>query len=93
METATQTINIMLVDDHALVRKGIKSLLEDEDDLLVVAEASSGVETINLLQEQQPNLIIIDIKMPRMTGIELVKKLVEKGINIFHLAKCLLKSE
>ena len=93
METATQTINIMLVDDHALVRKGIKSLLEDEDDLLVVAEASSGVETINLLQEQQPNLIIIDIKMPRMTGIELVKKLVEKGINSRFLMLSMHDSE
>lgn len=93
METATQTINIMLVDDHALVRKGIKSLLEDEDDLLVVAEASSGAEAINILKEQQPALIIIDIKMPTMTGIELVSALAEQGLNSRFLMLSMHDSE
>lgn len=80
METATQIINIMLVDDHALVRQGIKSLLEDEENLVVIGEASSGKEAIEKIKSNIPDLIIIDIKMPQMTGIDLVKILAKEGL-------------
>lgn len=75
METTTTPIKIMLIDDHALVRGGIKSLIEDEDHLAVVAEASSGAEAIPIIKKTLPDLLIIDIKMPAMTGIELVQQL------------------
>jgi len=75
MEATTTPIKIMLVDDHALVRGGIKSLIEDEDHLVVVAEASSGAEAIPIIKKNPPDLLIIDIKMPAMTGIELVQQL------------------
>jgi len=93
MDTMTETINIMLVDDHALVRNGIKSLLEDEDDLKVIAEASSGVAAIAKIKNEQPDLIIIDIKMPRMTGIELVKELIKLDINSRFLMLSMHDSE
>ena len=93
MESVTQTINIMLVDDHALVRNGIKSLLEDEDNLKVVAEASSGQEAMERLAENVPDLLIIDIKMPAMTGIQLVEKLVQQGINSRFLMLSMHDSE
>lgn len=63
-------ISIILADDHALVRDGIKSLLEDEEDLVVIDEASDGREALNKVSEKQPDLLIIDIRMPVMGGIE-----------------------
>jgi len=80
MAVDTQTINIMLVDDHALVRQGIKSLLEDEANLVVIGEASSGTEAIEKVKNNPPDLLIIDIKMPQMTGIELVQILAKEGL-------------
>ncbi|MEM6318795.1 MAG: response regulator transcription factor [Bacteroidota bacterium] len=76
----TTPIKIMLVDDHDLVRNGIKSLLEDEDDLTVTGEASSGVEAIEKIKADAPDVLIADIKMPNMTGIELVRKLAEEDL-------------
>lgn len=70
---------IVLVDDHALVRDGIKSLLEDEADLRVIGEAGSGEEALEVTALLKPDLIIMDIRMPRMDGITAVKKLQEKN--------------
>lgn len=72
-------IKIVLADDHALVRDGIKSLLEDETDLLVIGEASNGEEAIEVVTILKPDLVIMDIRMPRMDGITAVKALKEKG--------------
>ena len=71
--------NILLVDDHALVRDGIRRLLEDESDLHVVAEADDGVEMLELIQEHHPDLAIVDIRMPRLNGIEAVRQLRQSG--------------
>ena len=92
-ETAVHTIKIMLVDDHALVRKGIRSLLEDEEDLEVVAEASSGAEALKKIKVAPPNLIIIDIKMPAMTGIELVQELTRLNLTTRFLMLSMHDSE
>jgi DNA-binding NarL/FixJ family response regulator len=72
-------IKIVLADDHALVRDGIKSLLEDEADLLVIGEASNGAEAIQVVTILKPDLVIMDIRMPRMDGIAAVRALKEKG--------------
>lgn len=72
-------IKIVLADDHALVRDGIKSLLEDETDLLVVGEASNGAEAIEVVTILKPDLVIMDIRMPRMDGIAAVRALKGKG--------------
>lgn len=66
---------ILLVDDHSLVRDGIKSLLADQIGLEVVGEASNGEEAIQLTGELEPDLLICDIRMPHMTGIEAVSRL------------------
>lgn len=68
------TLNIVLVDDHVLVRDGIKALLEEEQGLTVIDEASNGLEALTVLQKQQPNILIVDIRMPQMNGIEVVKE-------------------
>lgn len=66
---------IVLADDHELVRDGIKSLLENESEFKVVAEASDGKEALEVIAGEQPDLLIVDIRMPRMTGLEVVKQL------------------
>lgn len=66
---------IVLADDHELVRDGIKSLLENEEDFKVVAEASDGKEALKMIAQDQPDLLIVDIRMPLMNGIEVVKNL------------------
>ena len=74
------TIKIMLVDDHALVRNGIKSLLEDEDDLEVVDEANDGKEIIKKIKQNPPDLLIADIKMDGFSGIDTVRELVKLNL-------------
>jgi len=74
-------IKIVLVDDHALVRDGIKSLLEDETDLLVTGEASNGEEALEVVALLKPDLIIMDIRMPRMDGIAAVRALKSRENN------------
>ncbi|MCF6296739.1 MAG: response regulator transcription factor [Flavobacteriaceae bacterium] len=68
-------IKIALVDDHLLVRNGIKSLLEEELDMLVIAEGSNGFEAIDIVKNYKPDILIIDVRMPKMNGIEAVGKL------------------
>ncbi|WP_139957520.1 response regulator transcription factor [Flavicella sediminum] len=67
-----ETIRIILADDHLLVRNGIKSLLEAESTLDVIGEASNGKEALELAKETNPDILIIDVRMPIMDGIEAV---------------------
>jgi len=68
-------ISIVLVDDHTIVRDGIKYLLEEDESLKVIGEGSNGLEAIELVKKLQPDLLIIDVRMPEMNGIEAVKKI------------------
>lgn len=72
--------SIMIVDDHPLLRKGLRQLLELEDDLELVAEASSGQEALGLAQEHDPDLIVLDLNMQGMDGIETLKALRADGV-------------
>jgi len=74
-------ITIALVDDHMLVRNGIKSLLEEEQDLQVIAEGSNGFEAIDIVDQYKPDILIIDVRMPGLNGIDAVQKIQEKGSN------------
>jgi len=73
------SIRILLADDHTIVRDGIKYLLEEEKNMEVIDEASNGLEAIQLTEEKQPDLLIIDVRMPEMNGIEAVKMLNQKS--------------
>ncbi len=73
---------IVLVDDHSLVRDGIRALLESEDDLKVIGEGADGTEAIQLVAEKKPDLLIVDIRMPKMTGIEAVAQLSNSGSTV-----------
>lgn len=65
-------IKVLLIDDHHLVRKGIRLLLEDTEDIEVVGEAGNGKEGLEKMKELQPDLALVDISMPEMNGIEMV---------------------
>ncbi|MBP6759126.1 MAG: response regulator transcription factor [Flavobacterium sp.] len=69
------TIRVVLADDHVFVRDGIKSLLENEANIVVVGEATDGLEALKIVENEQPDLLILDIRMPNLTGIEVVEKL------------------
>ena len=75
-----QKSSIMLVDDHPLLRKGLKQLLALEDELEVIAEASSGMDAIPLAVELDPDLIILDLNMQGMDGIATLKRLRDEGV-------------
>ncbi|MDO6758979.1 response regulator transcription factor [Tamlana sp. 2_MG-2023] len=65
-------INVVLADDHVLVRDGIRALLEDQSGVKVIAEASNGKEALEIIAENKPHVLIVDIRMPEMNGIEVV---------------------
>ena len=71
----SNTIRVVLADDHVFVRDGIKSLLENEANIEVVGEATDGLEALKIVESCKPDLLILDIRMPNMTGIEVVEKL------------------
>jgi two-component system NarL family response regulator len=70
--TAGQTgsIRVVIVDDHALFRRGLDRVLDDEPDIQVVGEAADGVEAISRVRELTPDIVIMDVRMPRASGIE-----------------------
>ena len=72
--------SIMLVDDHPLLRKGLKQLISLEDGLEVVAECSSGAEALELAEEIDPDLIILDLNMQGMDGLETLKRMRDNGV-------------
>ena len=74
-------IKILLVDDHAVVRMGFKMLIEAEDDITVIGEAESGEGAIKLFQELKPDIIVMDITMPGIGGIEAIDRIMAKDKN------------
>ncbi|MFD4033341.1 response regulator [Streptomyces sp. NPDC058637] len=78
---------ILLADDHALVRRGVRLILDGEPDLQVVAEAGDGAEAVELARAEQPDLAILDIAMPRLTGLQAARELsrVMPGLRILML--------
>ncbi|MDR7209250.1 response regulator transcription factor [Flavobacterium piscis] len=68
-------IRVVLADDHVFVRDGIKSLLENEANIEVVGEAIDGADALDVVAANKPDLLIVDIRMPNLTGIEVVEKL------------------
>lgn len=69
-----QRITIAIADDHAILRQGLQSLISQEKDLEVVGEASNGHETLELVKSKNPDILILDIAMPNLNGIEVSKR-------------------
>ena len=68
---------IIIADDHSMVREGLKQLLELDGDIKVIGEAGDGIECLELLQQMIPQVLLLDIDMPKMNGLELLKKIKE----------------
>lgn len=68
-------VRVLLADDHAIVRKGIRDFLEEDPDLIVVAEATNGAEALRLAREHQPDVAVLDIQMPVMNGIDATREI------------------
>lgn len=75
------TISILIADDHSIVREGLKQLLDLEEDFRVVGQASNGVETIEKVKDLNPDVLLLDINMPIMNGINALKKIKEEGLH------------
>jgi two-component system, NarL family, response regulator NreC len=76
-ETRGRPLRVLLADDHVVVRQGLKRLIEEQPDIVVVGEAGDGAETIQKVQELKPDVIVMDISMPGMNGLVATKKLKE----------------
>ncbi|KPI17866.1 two component transcriptional regulator, LuxR family [Actinobacteria bacterium OK074] len=70
-------IKVLLVDDHQVVRRGLRTFLEVQDDIEVVGEAADGAEGVARAQELQPDVVLMDVRMPGMDGIDALRKLRE----------------
>ena len=68
-------IRVLLADDHPIVRRGIRSLLLTAPDIEVVAEAKSGQEALNLVNDLAPDVLLLDMEMPGMSGVDVAKQL------------------
>jgi DNA-binding NarL/FixJ family response regulator len=70
MDNPSKRIRILLADDHPVLRQGVRALAADEDDMEFVAEASSGLEAIEQFRKHRPDIVLIDLQMPDMNGVE-----------------------
>jgi two-component system, NarL family, response regulator NreC len=67
-------LRVLLADDHGIVRRGLRSLIETQPDLKVVAEAGDGLEALKLCEEHRPDAVILDVAMPKLNGIEVAER-------------------
>ena len=75
MEKKTDKIKIMIADDHNLLREGLKQLLEFDGSMEIIAEASDGIECLEILNNVNPDILLLDINMPLKNGIEVLEEL------------------
>ncbi|MEY1661937.1 UvrY/SirA/GacA family response regulator transcription factor [Isoalcanivorax beigongshangi] len=83
-------IKVMVVDDHDLVRTGIARMLADVDGIRVIAQAASGEDAVRISREQEPDVVLMDIKMPGIGGLEATRKMLRAndGIRIIAVTVC-----
>lgn len=77
MMTMTDEITVLLADDHSLVRRGFRRILEDDEALKVVGEASNGIEAIRMAYELKPKVVVMDLSMPELDGVQATKEIVK----------------
>jgi two-component system, NarL family, response regulator LiaR len=80
------TIRVIIADDHSVVRKGVRELLEDEPDIEVVAEATDGQQAVDLAVDLRPDVVVMDVAMPELSGVEATKRIRALAPNVRILA-------
>ncbi len=75
-----EKIRVVLADDHAVLRAGLKALIEDEPDIEVVGEAATGAEALAVVERERPDVVVMDIAMPVMNGLEATERIGELGL-------------
>jgi DNA-binding NarL/FixJ family response regulator len=68
-------ISVLVADDHGILREGVRSLIEGEKDIKVCAEASDGFEALEMVEKQHPDVVLLDISMPRLSGLETLERI------------------
>ena len=81
MEESAPTINIVISDDHALFREGLRKLLEAEPGMRIVGEAVDGEETVRVVGQLKPHILLLDLSLPKMSGLEVLVALSKLGID------------
>ena len=83
-----EPVRILLADDHALVRQGVRLILDAQPDLQVVAEAGDGAEAVEIVRRQEVDLAVLDVAMPRMTGLQAAREIARRrsGLPILMLS-------
>ena len=76
------SINVMITDDHKMIREGIRQLLELDSDIKVIAEAENGEECLNILSKVNPEVLLLDINMPDKNGIEVLQEIKNREYNV-----------
>ena len=82
LETGRAHLKILIADDHGIVRSGLRMLLEGQSDMEVVAEASDGAEARDLAIRERPDLAILDVKMPKLTGLQAAREIREHAPDV-----------
>jgi DNA-binding NarL/FixJ family response regulator len=73
------TVTVLLADDHPIVRHGLRHLLEEEPEIRIVGEASNGLQAVQLTEKFKPNVLILDIMMPDLNGLEVLRQVKERS--------------
>lgn len=79
------TVTILLADDHPIIRQGLLRLLEAEPDLKVVGEASDGLQAVQLAEKLRPNILVIDMMMPGLNGLEVLRQVKKRSANTLNI--------
>ena len=87
------TIRLLLVDDHAVVRTGLRMLLENEEDIEIVGEAGTGQSALQMVERLQPDMVLMDIGLPDMTGIEVTRQVKQQWPQVAVVALTIHEDE
>ena len=79
MNRETNTIRVVIADDHAIVREGLRTLLADQDDFEIVGEAGDGADAVALARREQPDIVLMDIAMPKLDGVSAAQSIKDGG--------------
>ena len=72
------SVKLILADDHKIVRQGLRRLLETEHDLQIIADAGDGIETVQLVERLRPDVVVVDLMMPGLNGLEVTRQVVQR---------------